>query len=512
MTPWARTEDRRTLDNRPQVHDQATASSVVALRVSPPLVSHVPTASVVTIVVACVSFVCSSLIGVADGFDLLWLLSNAILHSILLAWILVRPGGRAAGPISSGVLVGFVLLVYGSWAPALAAANVTSQVAPLVPGSVSVAALQYTTWAACAVSAGLGAVAISFGSVHGFHARVDRRPAVSLPQWWRGALVVEAMGLLCLVLYRLTSHEPVLNFSLFSTRPAPSQGVNSAGGLYGFLSAGIDLSIGAGIAAAGLLHERRYRRPVIALLIANLVIYSTLGFKYRLVVLLLGVFGVLMSRSGGGTRGPARSRRPAIVVLALVTICALFFVVQVFRGNHQSGIQVTPNSFDLTHIAAIATSSINIATPYAAIHQEHSSLLLGRSYFELPRLFIPKAVVGQKAEPSMLSTIQSVTVTGVGAATPLWAEADINFGVPGLLGFGALLGWVVSRSDTADRRRLETVTLVSAVGAVLASVLSRSLMFFALYEFAAIVLPIWILGRRGRRKVGKPLLRRPYNG
>jgi hypothetical protein len=37
--------------------------------------------------------------------------------------------------------------------------------------------------------------------------------------------------------------------------------------------------------------------------------------------------------------------------------------------------------------------------------------------------------------------------------------------------------------------------MAAATGAVLASVLSRSLMFFALYEFAAIVLPIWTISR-----------------
>ena len=79
----------------------------------------------------------------------------------------------------------------------------------------------------------------------------------------------------------------------------------------------------------------------------------------------------------------------------------------------------------------------------------------------------------------------------------MWAEADANFGLIGLLAFGAILGWVVSRSDTADRRRMETAAMAAATGAVLASVLSRSLMFFALYEFAAIVLPIWTISRRG---------------
>ena len=86
---------------------------------------------------------------------------------------------------------------------------------------------------------------------------------------------------------------------------------------------------------------------------------------------------------------------------------------------------------------------------------------------------------------------------------PLWAEADANFGLIGLLGFGAILGWVVARSDTADRRRMETATMAAATGAVLASVLSRSTMFYALYAFGATVLPIWMLSR-WRPKRGTP--------
>ena len=108
---------------------------------------------------------------------------------------------------------------------------------------------------------------------------------------------------------------------------------------------------------------------------------------------------------------------------------------------------------------------------------------------------MPKVITGDKPLPAMVLIIQAVTIPGTGAAVPLWAEADANFGLIGLLGFGAILGWVVSRSDTADRRRMETATMAAATGAVLASVLSRSLMFFALYEFAAIVYPIWMLSR-----------------
>jgi hypothetical protein len=173
-----------------------------------------------------------------------------------------------------------------------------------------------------------------------------------------------------------------------------------------------------------------------------------------------------------------------------------FFVVQVYRGNQESShFAVTASSFDIGNLERIATNSIDIATPYAMIHQQQPRLLLGESYLQLPKLFLPKVITGGKALPAMVPLIQGVTLPGTGAAVPLWAEADVNFGLIGLLGFGAILGWVVSRSDTADRRCMETVTMAAATGAVVASVLSRSIMFFALYEFAAIVFPIWAISR-----------------
>jgi len=75
----------------------------------------------------------------------------------------------------------------------------------------------------------------------------------------------------------------------------------------------------------------------------------------------------------------------------------------------------------------------------------------------------------------------------------LWAEADANFGLIGLLGFGAILWWVVSRSDTTDRHAWKPLRRQQPPQRCSASVLSRSLMFFALHEFAAIVYPIWML-------------------
>jgi hypothetical protein len=80
----------------------------------------------------------SSLVGIENGFGPLWLVINAGLQLLIAAWLMIRPGGATAGALSAGVLSVFVLVVYGSWAPALAAGQPFS---PLVPGPVAKSAL-----------------------------------------------------------------------------------------------------------------------------------------------------------------------------------------------------------------------------------------------------------------------------------------------------------------------------------------------------------------------------------
>jgi|HubBroStandDraft_1064217.scaffolds.fasta_scaffold06772_6 hypothetical protein len=432
----------------------------------------------------------SSLVGIENGFGPLWLVINAGLQLLIAAWLMIRPGGATAGALSAGVLSVFVLVVYGSWAPALAAGQPFS---PLVPGPVAKSALEYTTAAALAVAGGVVLTSSIHAAVRSPGFRVNHRPAVPPDQWWRGVLLMEAFGLCCFVAFKVSSHEPVISLAIF--RPIPAGIAEDTSSLYQFLSAGIDVSIGAAIAASALLGLKTYRLRTVALIALNLFLYTTIGFKYRIVVTLIGVFGVRAATRPRKSRPAQRSQRMKVVLAGVVVTTVAFFVVQVYRGNHESGRVVTASSFDVGRLEGIATSSIDIATPYAAIHQQHFGLLLGESYLQLPRLFVPQVIWGHKGTPAMWSVIQAVTVPGTGAAVPLWAEADANFGLIGLLGFGAILGWVVSRSDTADRRRMETAAMTAATGAVLASVLSRSLMFFALYEFVAIVFPIWMLSR-----------------
>ena len=436
------------------------------------------------------SLAASSLLGIENGFGSLWLASNALLHLLIAAWLLIRPGGVTAGALSAGTLTAFVLIVYGSWAPALAAGEPFS---PLVPGPVGKSALAYTTAAALAVTGGALLISTIYATVRSPCSRVYHGPAVPPSQWWRGVLLMEAIGLCCFAALKVTSHQPLVSLAIF--RPSRAGIAPTTSDLYQFLGAGIDVSIGAAIAASGLLRHRAYRLRILALIVLNLFLYATIGFKYRIVVTLIGVFGVWAANRPHEGRPASRPYRMKVVLAGVMVAAVAFFVVQVFRGNHAEGRVVTASSFSISDLERIFTNSIDIATPYAAIHQQHFGLLLGKTYLQLPMLFVPRVIMGDKPLPAMVLTIQAVIAHGTGAAVPLWAEADANFGLIGLLGFGAILGWVVSRSDTADRRRLETATMAAATGAVLASVLSRSTMFYALYAFGATVLPIWMLSR-----------------
>jgi hypothetical protein len=154
----------------------------------------------------------SSLVGIENGFGSLWLVINAGLHLLIAAWLLIRPGGAMAGTLSARVLTAFVLVLYGSWAPALAAGEPFS---PLVPSPVEKSALEYTTAAALAVTGGVVLVSSVYAMVRGQGSRVNHRPAVPPNRWWRGVLLMEAIGLCCFVAFKVSSHQPVVSLDLF---------------------------------------------------------------------------------------------------------------------------------------------------------------------------------------------------------------------------------------------------------------------------------------------------------
>lgn len=441
-----------------------------------------------TSIVVAVAALVSSMIGLANGLSTSWLAANLLIYLVAGVWLHCRR--TQGGLLSAGALASAALILYGSWATAMAAGQ--RYITTLVPVPVTRSGLAYTTYAALLVQ-----MALILGSSLKIRSASARTPRSSpdLQKWWRASLRLEGAGLACYVLYKLTSHEALLSFGIFRGSSS-SGGVTSAPGLEQFLNSGIDISIGAAILASSLVHVERYRTKVIILLGTNLVLYFTLGFKFRVVELCLGVFGVWASSRPHRSRLPTQLQRYRVVTLAVFVSLASFFTLQVFRSNHDNGQSTHVASFSVQHLESLAVSTIDISTPYAALHDAHLPLLRGRSYTQLPALFVPRVLYHSKPLPAMAQEINEVTTPGVGAAVPLWAEADMNFGLIGLIVFGLLVGMVVAWTDSLDRRDFGLAALASAIAAVLPSVLSRSLMFFALYELAAVALPIWWVCRR----------------
>ncbi len=303
------------------------------------------------------SWLGSSLVGIENGFGSLWLVINAGLHLLIAAWLLTRPGGATAGTLSAGVLSAFILVVYGSWAPSLAAGEPFS---PVVPGPVEKSALEYTTAAALAVTGGAVLVSSVYAVARGRSSRVNHRPAVPPSRWWRGVLLMEAIGLCCFVAFKVSSHQPVVSLAIFRPHPAGIAQEDTSS-IYEFLGSGIDVSIGAAIAASGLLGLKAYRPRVLALIVLNLFLYTTIGFKYRIVVTLIGVFGVWTApRPQEGLPAP-RSRRMKVVLAAVAVTAVAFFVIQVFRGNHDSGTSPRPTRRS-TKSTSVSSSASRISS------------------------------------------------------------------------------------------------------------------------------------------------------
>ena len=89
-----------------------------------------------------------------------------------------------------------------------------------MPGPVEKSALEYTTAAALAVTGGVVLVSSIYAVVEGQGFRANHRPAVPPSRWWRGVLLMEAIGLCCFVAFKVSSHQPVISLDIF--RPLPT--------------------------------------------------------------------------------------------------------------------------------------------------------------------------------------------------------------------------------------------------------------------------------------------------
>lgn len=428
----------------------------------------------------------STSLGIAASLSGLWAVANILLYAVGLL-CLAFAGRQAVVPLVAGTLV-----VYGSWGVIVAAQRMSS---PFTFGLLSKNSLEYVTWATLAVAIGLLASLILSArpseprkiAVAGRSRRIEDGGQLNFDAGghidWRWVLLPEAIGMSSLLLYVHLAGGSLLSHTILSGTPS----LETTAALQApFLLAAVDVLIPASLLALSS-GQKTVRNSIY---IINALVFISLGFKYRIVVLLIATLIAL----------PAA--RPAIrisggrLIAALCIGIVAFFGMQALRDYHQAAVTGSSVTLGARNLVSTYHASIDLASAYSAIHAAHFPLLYGKSYEQLPLLLIPQVLLPDKPAPAMLAVVQAVTTPGAGAAVPLWAEADQNFGVVGLLLFGGLMGYVVRRIERLCSTPDLWQRLVGAAATgLLLSALSRSVMLFAVQQVIFMILPLLLMRR-----------------
>ena len=424
------------------------------------------------------------------------LLAGIVVHLALVAGIRRELGSYKPGTVPVMLPTLLVAALFGAWAPASAISKPDFRLVSVTPPA--------DAYARVAIAATFFAVAAVLAcSAPRREGAAPSRPTQALVDWyWRVACGLTLAGIGALFLYAVLEGVPPSAFFITSSRGLTTE---RAGGGPQFILAGIDLAIAGTVLAYAtqvLAPTPRRRRQFLVMASATMWLYFSLGFRYRVVVLGLAlIFCRLALNHFGRRRTNARQGR-RLVALGLLAI-ATFTVTSVVRGRHELGLPVDASAFSVDAVVGVYVRSLDIATPYAALvarrDESEEGLLWGRSYKELPAVAVPRVLLPSKPKPVMIAEVQSVTNDGVGAAVPLWAEADLNFDLAGVV----VLGVGVGRIGVWARRRRDPIAaaaIVSLTAPLLASVLSRSVMFWAIWQFAFVVGPVVVAARIGPRR------------
>lgn len=421
----------------------------------------------------------------APALGLSWVAAAIAAHLLGLTILMSNVREPSRLPVPAALSVVSALLLFGVWAPATVAG---SRAYGITTSDVPLDAFRYTTYAVLLVLVGCALPSV---------ASLRPRSPKPIPSGGSdrtvalrrlGKLLLVAGGASFVGYAVLVGQSPATLFIVSSDPVVSSAGINS---IPGFLLAGVDLATPGALL---LIATRSLgRRSTVVSVGAVVIFYFALGFKYRVAVLLIAALCVYI---GPKTRSTSRSARIVLgVLLATVALAVTSYV----RGNHELATIGESRPLNISTLAGASVRSIDISTSYALLHERNYPALRGRSYAEIPLLLVPRALLPSKPQPAVIEELQAVTLPGVGAAMPLWAEADANFGLAGLVAFGFILGVVVRWVDALDRGDPHLLVVGATLTALLPSVLSRTIMFWALWQTAITIGPV-LLARRSLRR------------
>lgn len=310
-------------------------------------------------------------------------------------------------------------------------------------------------------------------------------------------------ALCCMMLWALLARRSLLTFLLPGLLPGSRSGDEGGGTDIPYLFLSIEWFIPALVlvmAGGGL---PRVRSRVIAVLLVTIV-YVSIGFRYRIVVLWLatGMLTFLQAR-----------RRPRIrylVLPGLIAFLAAGWLAQA-RLYFRTGGMVGSLGFNVRDTVLAGLSDTRIFETFGAVLRviphfiNYSGTLPFTYVFLLP---IPRSLWFDKPLPVWLQNIASSVGTpespGAGLFVPHFGEFYVAFGWPGIvvgmLLFGMALKcfWRWFRADPEDPWRQAVFVLNNAL---LFQVVIRGYMAQIVQEWCFIVLPAVVLIAIARRHV-----------
>lgn len=197
--------------------------------------------------------------------------------------------------------------------------------------------------------------------------------------------------------------------------------------------------------AAAWLRQRRHTPSLVIWLLAAVAIYTSLGFRYRLVLLAIPILLLWFM---------ARRKRPSLAVLAIflagfITVNGLIGLTRSYgRGLDLSTIegQTTADLVD----AGFGESSVFYTTSGVIEQAPGRSPLIGPAPLVATLLFpIPRTLFPGKPDASYITDATAVLYGGENAARGSaflnYAEYYLIAGWPSLIALSALLGWLLRR-------------------------------------------------------------------
>lgn len=250
-----------------------------------------------------------------------------------------------------------------------------------------------------------------------------------------------------------------------------------------------------------LLHMTRYRLRIISVL-AYLLFSVSLGFRYRIVVMLLAVFALTSIQSKSSKKLYKR-------LLIIGVIGAPVIVIMALTRKYTRGLDLSQlgDYSDSWQVIGAVLSDTNILMGVSSVIEycmNHNYYLYLDPILYAFAIFIPRKVWPDKPAPGNFDLIVAAIGTkesaAAGTAVPVWGEMFMSFGWFGVFFGSYALGYIARRmhflvygiKNKSTTNMIDAV-IYSAFYGYLYLFLSRGYLAQVMPEFMVIVFPLILL-------------------